>query len=274
MEFRESEAEKIVRKRREQNRLAQRKNRMKKRAIALNIETQKAAQSTTLVPESLCSVVVDEIAFCSTKIASSITAPQTFTSILKPLSLQLSAKEFGEVVRLACDAFSVPYHFIIDARSLVDTSKSWTMFQTGAYDGASDVSQDIPASSWGNKQSHLFPTPIQLAIPHHPGIDITFPSSKLRDNMVLHLGKDYDVAEVCCDFLMGLTDQSGNQQPSFLIWGDDIYDKEAWEISQCLLDKWPLLFDDETIKRSNWWKSKRGVHPLHSSKFLQATGLA
>lgn len=49
---------------------------------------------------------------------------------------------------------------------------------------------------------------------------------------------------------------------SFRVYGDDVLEPEAWELSEAMLTKWWGLFDDSIMRRTNWWRRQRGLAAL------------
>lgn len=78
----------------------------------------------------------------------------------------------------------------------------------------------------------LYPTPLQLATPHHDWID-RFPFPRFRDNMII-LNDTIDVKAIFCDFFL---------MRSFSVKSDGAsWDPDAWLISPEFNQKWGYLF--------------------------------
>lgn len=78
----------------------------------------------------------------------------------------------------------------------------------------------------------LYPTPLQLATPHHDWID-RFPFPRMRDNMII-LNDTIDVKQILCDFFL---------MRSFSVRsGGASWDPDAWLISPEFNAKWGYLF--------------------------------
>jgi len=108
----------------------------------------------------------------------------------------------------------------------------------------------------------LYPTPIQLAIPHEPWID-SFPSAQMRDNLILNEG-NYDPDELCFDTSGGLWEGFDCVEVrGMMIWGEP-WIEEGWEVTQGFVDKWGWILKgcDKVIAISNRWREGRGEERL------------
>ncbi len=47
------------------------------------------------------------------------------------------------------------------------------------------------------------------------------------------------------------------------VWGEDAMDEDNWEFSERFVRMWPSLLDEKSLKRTNWWRTKRGLAPIH-----------
>ncbi|KAI1395816.1 hypothetical protein F4819DRAFT_169738 [Hypoxylon fuscum] len=110
----------------------------------------------------------------------------------------------------------------------------------------------------------LQPTPMQVALRHHPWIDL-FPIPVMRDN-VLHavVSGIFDEDELCCD-LLDVDDipDTPSEKASLIVWGES-WDIRGWEASVPFLKKWGLLLRGctEILESTNYWRSRRGEKRL------------
>ncbi|KAH8807671.1 hypothetical protein F5884DRAFT_857245 [Xylogone sp. PMI_703] len=107
---------------------------------------------------------------------------------------------------------------------------------------------------------NLQPTALQLAVIHHPWIDL-FPVPRMRDNILSGLVAGlFDEDELCCDIL---EIDNKSEKPRLIVWGEswDIY---AWEASVPFLRKWGWLVHGcpEILETTNNWRAKRGEKAL------------
>ncbi|KAI0120700.1 hypothetical protein BJ170DRAFT_646450 [Xylariales sp. AK1849] len=104
----------------------------------------------------------------------------------------------------------------------------------------------------------LQPTETQMALPHHPYIDI-FPVRAVRDNL-LRAGDTFSHDELCADF-SGMNDSV--EHTGLIIWGEP-WDPMGWEISVQIARKWAWLFVgcEEFLRATDFWRCKRGEPPL------------
>ncbi|KAI0437909.1 hypothetical protein F4803DRAFT_536952 [Xylaria telfairii] len=104
----------------------------------------------------------------------------------------------------------------------------------------------------------LIPTETQIAVRHHPYIDI-FPFGCLRDKLIL-LGGTVDEDELCAD-LGGKN--STTEHTGLIVWGDP-WDPMGWELSEYVAIKWARLFNgcDKLSIATNYWRTRRGEPPF------------
>ncbi|KAK3305991.1 uncharacterized protein B0T15DRAFT_417003 [Chaetomium strumarium] len=141
-------------------------------------------------------------------------------------------------------------------------------FTTGR--GAPDPSQLPPA--WR-------PTPTQLAVPHHPVLDL-LPWPAVRDRMIgyLSLGLEENISNssssgnsggngngsgsvtgsLLLDFIYDMEDGA----EGIRVWGADPYDEANWEVGQAVFERWWFVFDKRVVEVSNRWRRRRGAEPL------------
>ncbi|KAI1359502.1 hypothetical protein F5Y08DRAFT_332264 [Xylaria arbuscula] len=108
----------------------------------------------------------------------------------------------------------------------------------------------------------LVPTPAQLAIPHHPTIDV-IPWPAFRSNVCIALAHDpplIDDDELCLDFMNDGVRCWGSAA------GDSLHgrgqgapwDQRSWEAAPWFLEKYKALTDEEMWRNSEWWRAIRG----------------
>ncbi|KAH6646717.1 hypothetical protein BKA67DRAFT_580381 [Truncatella angustata] len=107
----------------------------------------------------------------------------------------------------------------------------------------------------------LRPTPLQLAIEHHPWIDI-LPCPILRNNVlqaaeVLGL---IDEDDLCHDVV---EPGDGLGRSAFIVWGNP-WDTSGWEVTPEFVRKWGGLLHgcQELLAATNTWREKRGERRL------------
>ncbi|KAI0533817.1 hypothetical protein GGR58DRAFT_485242 [Xylaria digitata] len=115
----------------------------------------------------------------------------------------------------------------------------------------------------------LLPTETQVAVRHHPYIDI-FPFGNLRDKLILSEGT-VDEDELCAD-LGGKN--STTEHTGLIVWSDP-WDPMGWELSEYVAIKWARLFSgcEELLIATNYWRKKRGETPLMDALFPLPTTL-
>ncbi|CAM1510619.1 Fc.00g009540.m01.CDS01 [Cosmosporella sp. VM-42] len=108
----------------------------------------------------------------------------------------------------------------------------------------------------------LKPTPIQMAMLHHPWIDL-FPFPKLRENMLRGITEgNYDEDELCLDIL-SVVHADTRGAAYLIVWGQP-WDACGWEVSVGFLKKWGWLLQgcSEIIESTNRWRESRGESRL------------
>lgn len=118
----------------------------------------------------------------------------------------------------------------------------------------------IPKVKWDTIPETMYPTALQLVEEHHPFIDISFVWPTVRDKVLTLLKNGLDEDAICTDMMMG--GLLPGAEPSFMVWGNDTMDVDSWEVSERFATKWWFLFEPEIIKRTNWWRKQRGLHPI------------
>ena len=118
------------------------------------------------------------------------------------------------------------------------------------------------AIDWDVMGSNMLPTTEQLLYPHRAFVDACLPWPAVRSRLLKHtLTNPVCEEELALDLLLSIL-SSKEKVASFRVYGDDVFDPEAWELSQAMLTKWWGLFDDSVIRRSNWWRRQRGLPEL------------
>jgi hypothetical protein len=76
--------------------------------------------------------------------------------------------------------------------------------------------------------------------------DICFPWPGVRERIILASSAGLvDEDELCIDLIIGGTGIS-SEPASFLIWGSDAMDPDAWELGEQFAQKYSMLFDRES----------------------------
>ncbi|KAI1119927.1 hypothetical protein F5Y10DRAFT_290639 [Nemania abortiva] len=104
----------------------------------------------------------------------------------------------------------------------------------------------------------LLPTETQVAVCHHPYIDL-FPFGSLRDSLI-HAQDIIDEDELCAD----LGGKNATTEHTGLIVWEDPWDPMGWEVSEYVAVKWARLFDGckQLLMATNYWRRQRGEPPL------------
>lgn len=129
------------------------------------------------------------------------------------------------------------------------------------------------------------PTETQIAVPHHPVLDL-LPWSGVRDRLIAFLsaellpcspggngnggGGDGGSASIpgvdrvggtgsrLLDFIYDMEDGAEGIRVS----GADPFDEGNWEVGQVLFERWWFVFDRAVVERSNRRRRERGAEPL------------
>ncbi|KAJ9149770.1 hypothetical protein NKR23_g4127 [Pleurostoma richardsiae] len=115
--------------------------------------------------------------------------------------------------------------------------------------------------TWASCPRDLQPTAVQLALTHHPWIDL-IPIPVLRDNVLqVAAAGIIDEDELCGD-LLDVVDTS-TEKASLIIWGES-WDIRGWEASVPFLKKWGFLLRGcpEILQATNYWRGRRGEKRL------------
>ncbi|KAL4899006.1 hypothetical protein BDW74DRAFT_171841 [Aspergillus multicolor] len=117
----------------------------------------------------------------------------------------------------------------------------------------------------------LRPTEIQLAIPHHPWVDL-LPIPTMRDNLILaewELGDAFDDTALCramCGYgtlSLPARRDVGRGETGIIIWRDP-WDASGWEVTETFLRQWGWVVQGctELFRSTDWWRGVRGERPL------------
>ena len=112
----------------------------------------------------------------------------------------------------------------------------------------------------------LQPTPLQLAVAHHPQWDIV-PDPVIRNNLLRNGEPSINDVELCMD-LIGSEErrrryEKSNEPAGCIVWGDP-WTVDAWEVTEAFVRNYPWLFNGaDCIKKStNAWRESRDEPPL------------
>ncbi|CBQ72534.1 conserved hypothetical protein [Sporisorium reilianum SRZ2] len=135
----------------------------------------------------------------------------------------------------------------------------------GRLDADSESSKGLvfdAAIDWDAMGANMLPTTEQLVYPHRAFLDACLPWPAARSRLLKHsLTNPVCEEEFALDLLLSVL-SADETLASFRVHGDDVLDPEAWELSERMLSKWWGLFDDATLRRTNWWRRLRGLDQL------------
>lgn len=102
----------------------------------------------------------------------------------------------------------------------------------------------------------LEPTQLQLAVSHHPWIDI-LPFPEVRDNILRRDENSYDKKELCRDLRGFQSVPEG--RGGMIVWGNP-WDSQGWEVTKAFASKWPWVVKDchELMNSTRHWRAVRG----------------
>lgn len=125
---------------------------------------------------------------------------------------------------------------------------------------------------WSNVPDNMHPTSLQLNVPHHPFIDVAFVWPTMREKILYLCDKGLlNDKHLCKDTLSSYLPGAKLEKTAFILYGDDPMDEEAWEVGQEWANKYCYLLDDKIIRRTNWWRRQRGLPVLHLPPTLTST---
>ncbi|KAF5640338.1 uncharacterized protein FTJAE_4502 [Fusarium tjaetaba] len=133
----------------------------------------------------------------------------------------------------------------------------WDLGGNSAFNTGTATPASLLPPSWQ-------PTPSQVAIPHHPVIDLLpWPGVRERAIFILSLPDELrppraQGALAIVNFAYDVEDTAEGVR----IYGDDPYDPGNWELGQVMFERWWFLFDNSIISTSNRWRRARGAPPL------------
>lgn len=104
----------------------------------------------------------------------------------------------------------------------------------------------------------LRPTSLQVAIPHHPWIDL-IPIPPLRDNILKALTEHLDEESLC----QAMSGRTRIQAPGVRVWRDP-WDPSGWEVTEVFVQSYGWLLKDcwTVFESTNRWRVDRGERPL------------
>lgn len=182
---------------------------------------------------------------------SSASAPRP----VQPLSI--ASRPFARVIP------SIALHFNIDPAPLPALLSRLELHAPLSSDSETNKGLVFdPTINWDTLPPSMLPCTEQLLYPHRAFLDACLPWPSVRSRLLKHtLPHPVAEEEFALDLLLSVlsTDEALS---SFTVYGDDVLDAEAWEVSQRLVSKWWGLFDDSIIRRSNWWRRQRGEAQL------------
>ncbi|KAI0427935.1 hypothetical protein F5Y09DRAFT_332972 [Xylaria sp. FL1042] len=122
----------------------------------------------------------------------------------------------------------------------------------------------IPPQALHCTKPDLFPTPAQIAIPHHPSFDV-IPWPAFRSNACIALAQNpplIDDDELCLDLMNdGVRCWGSTTGASLHGRGQGVpWDQRSWEAAPWFLEKWAMLTggrNGDMWKNSEWWSSMR-----------------
>ncbi|KAB5540304.1 hypothetical protein GE09DRAFT_1290113 [Coniochaeta sp. 2T2.1] len=124
----------------------------------------------------------------------------------------------------------------------------------------SPFNSGVPSPSWAAYPPSLRPTAVQLAVLHHPWIDL-FPMLRMRDNLIRACGTGIDEDELNIDLID--VQESEEAKANMIVWGNPA-DPLAWEATVPFLRKWGWLLKgcSEVLEATNYWRERRGERRL------------
>ncbi|KAJ9476229.1 hypothetical protein PHBOTO_006320 [Pseudozyma hubeiensis] len=135
----------------------------------------------------------------------------------------------------------------------------------GNLDAQTETSKGLvfdAAINWDTMGTNMLPTTEQLLYPHRAFIDTCLPWPAVRTRLLKHaLTNPVCEEEFALDLLLSIL-SSDEALSSARVYGDDVLDPEAWELSERMWAKWWGLFDDSVVRRTNWWRRQRGLGDL------------
>ncbi|SPC61677.1 uncharacterized protein UHOD_03367 [Ustilago sp. UG-2017b] len=115
---------------------------------------------------------------------------------------------------------------------------------------------------WDKMALNMLPVTEQLLYPHRAFIDACLPWPAVRSRLLKQsLTSPVCEQEFALDLLLSIL-SSDESLSTFHVYGDDVFDPEAWKLSEGMLTKWLGLFDDSIVRRTNWWRRQRGLPDL------------
>ncbi|KAJ9608619.1 hypothetical protein H2200_006390 [Cladophialophora chaetospira] len=126
---------------------------------------------------------------------------------------------------------------------------------------------ELTMADFNHLPANLRPTLLQMAIPHHPVIDL-LPWPLARDRMIKILAQPPEFRPpgaaspmALLNFVYDIEDSAEGVRIS----GDDPYSGQNWEVGEKVFNSWWWLFDRDIIRRSNHLRACRGAPMLGGS---------
>lgn len=115
--------------------------------------------------------------------------------------------------------------------------------------------------------ANMRPTALQLAVEHHPWIDL-MPCPRMRDNflrLVHDHGEDaVDEDDLCRDYVDAAGSERGTEHGAAVIAWSDPWSPNGWEVTAGFVKKWGGLLHGcvELQAGTNAWRTRRGLPRL------------
>lgn len=129
---------------------------------------------------------------------------------------------------------------------------------------ATSSSLGLSLQQFSHLPPNLRPTPAQLAIPHHPLIDL-LPWPSVRDRLIHVLNQPPQFRPAGAKSPMALIEfvyDIEDPNEGVRISGSDPYDGRNWEVGEKVFKGWWWCFDREVVSRTNELRKRRGAGTL------------
>jgi len=116
---------------------------------------------------------------------------------------------------------------------------------------------------------NLWPTEVQLTIPHHPMLDL-LPWPTVRNKLLRIFSQPLELrppSAASPTAMLDLVYDFEDSAEGVRVWGNDPCSNLNWEIGQKVFERWWWAFDRDIINRSNEIRKGRGA-PLLSEGFV------
>lgn len=156
--------------------------------------------------------------------------------------------------------FNVFHGFVRNARAL-GFNDDWLTYEAISPFNKRDPSNQEDAIPLSYPE-HMCPTPLQMAVEHHPWIDF-FPCPRMRDNFlraVLEYGEDAVDEDALCHDVVDGGAAAGLESAAIIAWAEP-WSPEGWEVSEAFLKKWSWILWGciELQAATNKWRQQRGL---------------